>query len=58
MKLSTSLEKKELGKWIKTSQTTYKVYFTKDKVLDFIFDRDEALFSCDKSDTYCKDFML
>ena len=56
--LSTSLEKKELAKWIKTSQTTYKVYITKDKVLEFEFDIDKALFSCDKSDTICKEFML
>lgn len=56
--LSTSLEKKELVKWIKISQTKYKVYLTKDKVLNFVFDKDEALFSCDKNDVVCKEFML
>lgn len=56
--LSTSLEKKELARWIKISQTQYKVYLTKDKVLDFIFDKDEALFSCNKNDDFCKEFML
>lgn len=56
--LSTSLEKRELGKWIKTSQTNYKVYLTKEKVLEFVFDSNEALFSCDENDEVCKEFML
>lgn len=56
--LSTSLEKKELAKWIKSSQISYKVYLTKDKLLNFVFDKDEALFSCDKNDELCKEFML
>jgi len=56
--LSTSLEKKELGKWIKSSQKSYKVYLTKDRVLEFIFDSNEVLFSCDKNDEVCKEFML
>ena len=56
--LSTSLEKKELGKWIKTSQTSYKVYLTKEKVIEFNFDSSEALFSCDKNDDVCNEFML
>lgn len=56
--LSTTLEKKELGKWIKLSSTNYKVYFTKEKVLEFVFDPNEALFSCDENDVVCKEFML
>ncbi|WP_419764584.1 MAG: prepilin-type N-terminal cleavage/methylation domain-containing protein [Arcobacter sp.] len=56
--LSSSLDKKELGKWIKVSNTNYRVYLTKEKVLDFVFDTDEALFSCDKKDDACKEFML
>ncbi|WP_428025551.1 type II secretion system protein [Arcobacter sp.] len=55
--LSTSLEKKEFGKWIKISDTNYKVYFSKDKVLDFTFDINEALFSCDEKDDLCKELM-
>jgi len=56
--LSSSSDKKELGKWIKVSDTNYRVYLTKEKVLDFVFDRNEALFSCDEKDDFCKEFML
>jgi prepilin-type N-terminal cleavage/methylation domain-containing protein len=56
--LSSSSDKKELGKWIKVSDTNYRVYLTKEKVLDFVFDRNEALFSCDGKDDFCKEFML
>ncbi|PLY08935.1 MAG: hypothetical protein C0626_07895 [Arcobacter sp.] len=56
--LSSSLDNKELGKWIKVSDTNYRVYLTKEKSLDFQFDPNEALFSCDKKDTFCKEFML
>ncbi|ADG93053.1 conserved hypothetical protein [Arcobacter nitrofigilis DSM 7299] len=55
--LSTSEDKKELGKWIKTSQTSYKVYLSKDKAITFKFDNDEGTFACKKSDEICKEFM-
>ncbi|MGB7402928.1 MAG: type II secretion system protein [Arcobacter sp.] len=56
--LSSSEEKKELGKWIKTSQTTYKAYLSKDKVITFEFDNNKGTFTCKKSDEVCKEFML
>ncbi|MGB5920063.1 type II secretion system protein [Arcobacter sp.] len=56
--LSSSEEKKELEKWIKTSQTTYKAYLSKDKVITFEFDNNKGTFTCKKSDEVCKEFML
>ncbi|WP_375723461.1 type II secretion system GspH family protein [Arcobacter sp. KX21116] len=56
--LSSSEDKKEIGKWIKTSQTTYKAYLSKDKVITFEFDNNKGTFACKKSDEVCKEFML
>lgn len=55
---SSSEDKKEIGKWIKTSQTTYKAYLSKDKVITFEFDNNKGTFTCKKSDEVCKEFML
>ncbi|WP_419768802.1 type II secretion system protein [Arcobacter sp.] len=55
--LSSSDNNKEIGKWIKSSETTYKTYISKDKLITFEFDRDEGTFSCKKSDETCKEFM-
>lgn len=52
--LSTSLEKKELGKWIKTSSFNYKAYFTKDDFIEFKFQNDT--FSCVSELNLCKEF--
>lgn len=54
--LSTSEEKKKLGFWIKLSDTNYKVYFSKDKSLEFLLDKETILFSCDDSIELCKEF--
>lgn len=56
--LSSSEDKKEIGKWIKNSQTTYKAYLSKDKVITFEFDNNKGTFACKKSDEVCKEFML
>jgi prepilin-type N-terminal cleavage/methylation domain-containing protein len=56
--LSTSEYKKNIGKWIKTSQTTYKVYIKKDQALNFKYKREKGTFSCEKGDAICKEFML
>lgn len=53
--LSTNEDKKKLGFWIKLSDTKYKVYFSKEKFLEFYLDSENILFSCDKSLDLCKE---
>ncbi len=54
--LSTSEEKKELGQWIKLSNSEYKVYFSKDKFLSFYLDSENMTFACDRNENLCIEF--
>ncbi|XPV70593.1 MAG: type II secretion system protein [Halarcobacter sp.] len=52
--ISTSSEKKELGKWIKTSSNSYKIYFNSDEYLEFKYKN--SLFKCLNSKKLCEEF--
>ena len=52
----TSEEKKELGQWIKLSNSEYKVYFSKDKFLSFYLDSENMTFACDRNENLCIEF--
>ncbi len=56
--ISTSEDKKELAKWIKTSDTSYKTYLSKDVSITFEFDKNKGTFACKKSNKVCKELML
>ncbi len=46
--ISTSEYEKEIGKWIKTSQNTYKVYILDNKSLNFKFNKNAFICKSDK----------
>ncbi len=52
--ISTNEEKKEIGKWIKTSKNSYKIYLTKEEFLKFEFK--DNLFECKSSKLLCKKY--
>lgn len=52
--LSTNSIKKDLGKWIKTSSTKYKIYFTSNKYLEFEYKNNT--FVCLSEINLCKEF--
>ncbi|NQY92645.1 MAG: prepilin-type N-terminal cleavage/methylation domain-containing protein [Campylobacteraceae bacterium] len=55
--ISTSNEKKELGKWIKTSNNNYKVFIDNKNAIEFIYDSNEGTFDCDYKEDLCKDLI-
>jgi len=52
--ISTNSSKKEIGKWIKSSSTKYKIYITNEQYLEFEFINNS--FKCLNSIELCKDF--
>lgn len=56
--LSTNENDRKLGYWIKLSNSEYRVYFTKDNYVDFYFDNEKNLFSCDENTPLCKELQL
>lgn len=52
--ISTSLEKKELGKWIKFSINEYKIYLSENDSLEFKFENNS--FRCISIEKLCKEF--
>jgi len=52
--ISTNSLKKEIGKWIKSSFTKYKIYITNEQYLEFEFTNNS--FKCLSSIELCKDF--
>jgi len=52
--ISTNNSIKEIGKWIKSSSTKYKIYITNEQYLEFEFINNS--FKCLNSIELCKDF--
>ena len=52
--LSTSTEDKEISKWIKISQNSYKIYLDQNIFLEFEFDNND--FICISDVELCKEF--
>lgn len=52
--LSTSMEDKEISKWIKISQNSYKIYLDQNIFLEFEFDNND--FICISDVELCKEF--
>ncbi|WP_321468082.1 type II secretion system protein [Halarcobacter sp.] len=46
--ISTSEDKKELGKWIKTSSNRYIIYISNDEYLEFTFENNSFVCKSDK----------
>ncbi|WP_320033617.1 type II secretion system protein [Halarcobacter sp.] len=46
--LSTSKDKKELGKWIKTSSNRYVIYISNDEYLEFVLENNSFVCKSDK----------
>ena len=55
--ISTSSQKKEIGKWIKTSDNHYKIYISNLELIEFIYDSTKGTFDCDYEEELCKDFI-
>jgi len=55
--ISTSFEKKEIGKWIKVSPNNYKVFIDSKSVIEFVYDSSEGTFDCDYKEDLCKDLI-
>lgn len=52
--ISTSSSKKEIGKWIKTSKNSYKIFINKDESIEFYFENES--FICKSAISLCKEF--
>lgn len=52
--LSSSETKKEIGKWIKTSSTQYKVFINNNSSIAFQYNSDDATFDCNHSEHLCE----
>jgi len=55
--VSTSNEKRELGKWIKISPYNYKVFIDSKNAIEFIYDSSNGTFDCDFKEDLCKDLI-
>jgi len=55
--ISTSFEKKEIGKWIKVSANNYKVFIDNKKAIEFVYDSSNGTFDCDYKEDLCKDLI-
>lgn len=53
--LSTSKDKKEIGKWIKTSNYDYEVFVNSIESINFIYNVDDGTFDCDFKEELCKE---
>jgi len=51
--ISTSGKKKEVGKWIKTSNSTYTVFIDNDISVEFSYDSTNGTFDCDYEEEFC-----
>ena len=55
--ISTSSEKKEIGKWIKVSDNNYKVFIDNQNAIEFVYDSSNGTFDCDYKEDLCKDLI-
>lgn len=55
--ISTNKEKKEIGKWIKTSNYDYEVYVNSIESINFIYNVDNGTFDCDFSEELCRELL-
>jgi len=55
--ISTSFEKKEIGKWIKVSAYNYKVFIDNKNAIEFVYDSSNGTFDCDYKEDLCKDLI-
>lgn len=55
--LSTSNSKKEIGRWIKTTNYHYQVYINDLESIQFVYNSEKGSFDCDFDEELCQEMM-